>query len=173
MKKILKYTLAIIGMTIIIGGFFSFSTNNVLEAYGHCPEGYVESSENADCIPLDMSAAASADNVKVTDSNASADNVKVTSSGVTVSTQLINPIKYKDFSEFVKAVIKVAVQVLTPFVVLAFVYSGFLFVKAQGKPEDIEKAKSAIYWSVIGALILFGAWGFAQIIELTVKTITG
>ncbi len=89
------------------------------------------------------------------------------------STQLNNPINVDTFDQLVSAVIKAAVQVLSPFVVLAFIYAGFLFVKAQGKAEELETAKKAILWSVVGAFILMGAWGFAQIIGETVMTITG
>lgn len=85
---------------------------------------------------------------------------------------LVNPIKYDDFSTFVAAVLKVAVEILMPFVVLAFIWSGFLFVRAQGNPAELEKAKAAILWSIVGAFILMGAWGFAQIISTTVSTLT-
>ena len=85
---------------------------------------------------------------------------------------LQNPIIYSTFPAFVEGVTNAAVQVLMPFVVLAFIYSGFLFVKAQGKDTELKKAKDAILWSVVGALILFGAWGFAKIIGTTVKTFT-
>lgn len=83
-----------------------------------------------------------------------------------------NPIKFNTFSGFVAQVTKTAVDILMPFVVLAFVWSGFLFVRAQGNEKELEEAKSAIKWSVIGAFILLGAWGFAQIIGTTIKTIT-
>lgn len=86
--------------------------------------------------------------------------------------QLCNPIKYDTFSQFVEAVTKVAVNVLLPFVALAFIYTGFLFVKAQGKPTEITAAQTSLQYSVIGALILFGAWGFAKIIGTTVTTLT-
>lgn len=85
---------------------------------------------------------------------------------------LANPIKYNTFSEFVEGVTKVAVQVLMPFVVLAFIYTGFLFVKAQGNEKVLKDAKTAMTWSMIGALILFGAWGFASMIGKTVQTFT-
>lgn len=96
----------------------------------------------------------------------------ITGAGTSVTATLQNPIKYDDFYAFVEAVLSVAVEILFPFVVLAFIWSGFLFVRAQGKPEDIEKAKSAILWSIVGAFILLGAWGFAQIIGTTVSTLT-
>lgn len=86
--------------------------------------------------------------------------------------QLCNPIKYDTFSQFVEAVTRTAVNVLLPFVVISFIYTGFLFVKAQGKPTEIQAAQTSLWYSVIGALILFGAWGFANIIGTTVATFT-
>lgn len=85
---------------------------------------------------------------------------------------LKNPIKFDTFSAFVAAITKTAVQILMPFVVLAFIYSGFLFVRAQGNDKVLKDAKTAITWSFIGALILFGAWGFAEMIGKTVQTFT-
>lgn len=92
--------------------------------------------------------------------------------GVAVNTQLVNPVKYENFSDFVAGVIGAAVNVLMPFVVLAFIYSGFIFVKAQGNEAELETAKKAITYSIVGAFILFGAWGFAQIIGRTISTVT-
>lgn len=93
---------------------------------------------------------------------------------VSATPAFTSPLKdeYNTFSKFTAAVIKTAVNVMLPFVVLGFVYSGFLFVKAQGKPKEIEEAQKAITWSIIGTFILFGAWGFAQIISTTVSTLT-
>lgn len=88
------------------------------------------------------------------------------------NTQFVNPINADTFSELVALVITTAVNILIPFVVLAFIYSGFLFVKAQGKEKELEEAKTAIKWSVIGAFILFGAAGFAQLISQTLSTVT-
>jgi hypothetical protein len=88
------------------------------------------------------------------------------------SAQLQNPIITDTFSDFVALVLERAVEILMPFVVLAFIWSGFLFVRAQGNEKELEEAKRAIYWSVIGAFILMGAWGFAQIIGTTVSTLT-
>lgn len=114
----------------------------------------------------------SLDNIQVRQSGASSDNIRVGSSGLSASPKLQNPIKYNTFSAFAAAVTKTAVQVLMPFIVLAFIYSGFLFVKAQGNVEDLKKAKTAIIYSMLGAFILLGAWGFAQIIGQTVSTLT-
>lgn len=98
----------------------------------------------------------------------------VTETGLGVNTKLANPLKsdFDTFPKFVAGVTGTAVKVLMPFVVLSFIYSGFLFVKAQGNEKELEAAKTAIWYSVIGAFILFGAWGFAQIIGETVSTLT-
>jgi nucleoside recognition membrane protein YjiH len=89
-----------------------------------------------------------------------------------VDAKLQNPIKYDNFSDFVAAVLQTAVEILMPFVVLAFIWSGFLFVRAQGNEKQLEDAKAAIKWSIVGAFILMGAWGFAQIISTTISTLT-
>ncbi|MBI5400922.1 MAG: hypothetical protein HZB12_02315 [Candidatus Yonathbacteria bacterium] len=97
----------------------------------------------------------------------------LTSSNLAVSTPLANPIKYRTFSGFVSRVTATAVEILMPFVVLAFIWSGFLFVRAQGKDEALTEAKTAIKWSIVGAFILMGAYGFSQIICTTVVSISG
>lgn len=101
----------------------------------------------------------------------------VTGGGGTVpiaSGGIKNPLKdeFSTFPKFISKVTETAVNILIPFIVLAFVYSGFLFIRAQGNPEILKEAKSALWWSVVGAFILLGAWGFAQIIGDTVSTIT-
>lgn len=89
-----------------------------------------------------------------------------------VTATIKNPIMQDNFSDFVSQVTATAVEILMPFVVLAFIWSGFLFVKAQGNETELKEAKKAIWWSIIGAFILMGAWGFSQIIKDTVTTIT-
>ena len=102
-----------------------------------------------------------------------ANNTATPASQTQVSVKLDNPIKVNNFSELVSKVISTAVLVIMPFVVVYFIYAGFLFVKAQGKPEDIAEAKTAMTYSIIGAFILLGAQAFAQIIGSTVTNITG
>lgn len=57
-------------------------------------------------------------------------------------------------------------------VVLYIIYSGYLFVVAQGNPSKLEEAKRAFLYSCIGAVVLLGAWAIAQVIENTVAQIT-
>lgn len=112
-------------------------------------------------------------NVQVSPSGVTPGNIQVDgTTGLSANAQLQNPFKYNTFSEFAAGVTKTAVKVLLPFVVLAFIYSGFLFVKAQGNEAELENAKKAIWYSIIGAFILLGSWGFANIIGATVGALT-
>lgn len=95
-------------------------------------------------------------------------------SGISVSKTLENPLGDTDtFGKLVEKVLRAIVTVLMPFVVLAFIWTGFMFVYAQGNPDMLKKAKVSLQYTIIGSFILLGAWGFAQIIGTTVAGITG
>lgn len=53
--------------------------------------------------------------------------------------------------------------------VLAFIYSGFLYVTAQGNDTKIKKAHTALLYTAIGTAILLGAWAIANAIEATIR----
>ena len=71
----------------------------------------------------------------------------------------------------IQKILEGVVKIGMPIIVLAIIYCGFLFVSAQGKPEDIKKAKDALLYTLIGAAILLGSWAIAQLIADTVKTL--
>lgn len=56
--------------------------------------------------------------------------------------------------------------------VFFLIYSGFLFVTAQGSEQKLEKAKSTFLWTVVGSAVLLGAWTIAQAIAGTLCQIT-
>lgn len=85
------------------------------------------------------------------------------------STELKNPIKVDSIQQFLSMLLEVVVKIAGPIVVLMIVYSGFLFIKAQGNPEELTKARQAIMWTVIGAIIVLGAFAISKAIEGTVK----
>lgn len=63
------------------------------------------------------------------------------------------------------------IKIGLPIIVLAIIYSGFLFVTARGNSEKLGKAKDALLYSVIGAAILLGAVALAKLIESTVRAL--
>jgi hypothetical protein len=49
-------------------------------------------------------------------------------------------------------------------VVFMVIYSGFLFVSAQGDESKLTKAKSVFLWTIIGGVILLGAAALAEVV---------
>lgn len=92
---------------------------------------------------------------------------------VKIETKIENPLRsdIDTIPKFIEAVINIVLVVGVPIVVLAVIYTGFLFVSAQGKPEEIIKAKKALIYTLIGAALLLGAFVLANAIQSTVHQI--
>ncbi len=91
----------------------------------------------------------------------------------TGTTPITNPIgKITTIQEFLRVLVTAAIKLGIPVVALAIIYTGFLFVKAQGAPEELTKAKEALLYTLIGAGILLGAWAITQMVFDTVKTLS-
>jgi len=82
-----------------------------------------------------------------------------------------NPIASTSLQEFLGKLLEAIVTLLYPILVLALVYSGFLFVTAQGNPEQLQKARTVLKWVVVGAVIIFARWLIADIIGTTVNEV--
>ena len=68
----------------------------------------------------------------------------------------------------IKRILEGVLKIGIPVIALAIIYSGFLFVSAQGNSEKPETAKKSFTYTLIGAAILLGAWALAQVISETV-----
>jgi len=53
--------------------------------------------------------------------------------------------------------------------VLAFIYSGFLYVTAQGNQTKLATAHKALLYTSVGTAVLLGSWVIAQVIENTIN----
>src|SRR3989344_5792675 len=85
--------------------------------------------------------------------------------------KIVNPINTSTIQEFIRVLLEGILKIGIPLVALAVIYCGFLFVKAQGKSEDLTKAKDALWYTLIGAAILLGSWAIAKLISETVLAI--
>ncbi len=74
--------------------------------------------------------------------------------------------------QFISNTLKVMVMVALPIITLFMVYSGFLFVLAQGNQEQLAKAKTNFVYVVIGAILILGAWVFASLLGGTISELT-
>lgn len=88
------------------------------------------------------------------------------------SSLLPNPLRFSSIEELISAVLSLMVAFGIPIIALAFAYSGFLFVRgATGKSGDLESAKTAFMWSVVGGGIILGAEILARVLENTISAL--
>ena len=99
--------------------------------------------------------------------------------GSTPSVTLINPLNTGECApnqnclmNFLNKILEFVIRIGTVIVVLMIVYVGYLFVAAQGAPDKIKEARSALLWTVVGALILLGSQAIAIAIRATVQAIS-
>ncbi len=86
---------------------------------------------------------------------------------------IVNPLKgIKDLPSFLKVILGAMIQLGEVILVLAFVWIGFLFVKAQGAPAEIKKARDAFFWTIIGGLILLSANAILLVVQSTATSLS-
>jgi len=97
------------------------------------------------------------------------------STGTNITTLIKNPLgdNIQDIPSFIQILVTIVLIVGIPIIALAIIYSGFLFVTAQGNAEKLTKAKSALIYSLIGAALLLGAFVIADAIGKTISEIKG
>lgn len=87
------------------------------------------------------------------------------------SGKICNPITQTTINGFIKTILEGILKIGIPIIALAIIYSGFLFVTAQGNTEKLTKAKNALLFSIVGAALVLGAWALAQLISETVLSL--
>lgn len=75
------------------------------------------------------------------------------------------------FAVLINKVADVVIAIGIPIAALFIVYAGFLFVSARGSEEQITKAKTMFYWTVIGTMLVVGAKVIAQALESTIRSL--
>ena len=80
----------------------------------------------------------------------------ITLASTSNSCELTNPLgsSTTDLNSLLVLILKIVTEIGSIVVVFFIIYSGFLFVTAQGNEEKITKAKQALTWTLIGAAIL-------------------
>lgn len=67
------------------------------------------------------------------------------------------PLKFDSMAKLIQAVMEGVKNVGFLIGFVGIIYSGFLFVKAQGKPEALKTARAAFTWTIVGVFIILGA----------------
>lgn len=84
---------------------------------------------------------------------------------------LVNPLKANNLEDLLALVVQAAVRLGAIVLILMLIFTGFKFVVAQGKPEEINTAKKMLLWVIIGGLVLLGAEGLSRVIQSTANTL--
>lgn len=93
----------------------------------------------------------------------------------TIGVNLVNPFRAQDsLFGLVRAIINdVILPIGGVIAVLAFIFSGFLYVTAQGNETKLKTAHKSLLYTVIGTAILLGSWVLANVICTTIGLLGG
>jgi hypothetical protein len=97
-----------------------------------------------------------------------------TTPGITTGgTTLLNPLSAgTNLPTLLQDILGFVVKIGAVVVVLMLVYVGFLFATAGGNEGQISKAREALLWTIVGALILLGAQAIASGIQATAQALS-
>lgn len=178
MKKTKNIFLALLVFNFVFTlGFISkssFAQDAVQTGKPECLDG--EDNDNDKKIDFGNKADNDPDCVSTSDNSESTPGMQEQKSGssrdVKINIKIKNPIGVNTIEEAIKKIMDVILSVALPFIVLFFIYAGFLFVTARGDKTKLEKAKNMFWYTLIGALLILGAWTIATAVVNTVNEIT-
>ena len=77
---------------------------------------------------------------------------------------LDNPLGIDSFEGLIGVILAAVVPLITSFAVLMFIYAGGLFIFSAGRPNVVQKAKDALQYAIVGAVIALAAQVLVDII---------
>lgn len=93
-------------------------------------------------------------------------------SGFNLDIKISNPLKVNTIQDAIKLFVNAVVRLAIPVIVIFFLWSGLRFIFARGNPTEVGKAKNMFFYTVIGTLLILGAWTITNAIIGTVNSIT-
>lgn len=85
---------------------------------------------------------------------------------------LKNPTKFTTLEGLLSGIIAVIMIIAIPIIIFFFIYSGFSYLTANGNPEELKKATRMFTYTVIGAVLILGAYAIRDIIANLVTAFT-
>lgn len=93
------------------------------------------------------------------------------SSGFLLDVKLKNPLKVDTIEGAVQFFVNTLIKIAIPVIVLFFLWAGLKFILAQGNEKKITEAKNMFWYTIIGTLLILGAWTITNAIIGTVNSI--
>ena len=85
--------------------------------------------------------------------------------------KLPNPLKVDSITDLLELILQIVTIFAVPIIVFFIIYAGFLYVTAQGNETKLTKAHSALLYSIIGGVIILGAYVLLAVIQGTVGSL--
>jgi hypothetical protein len=85
--------------------------------------------------------------------------------------KLDNPLKVNTVQDAIRVFMDAVIKIAIPFIVVFFIWSGLQFILAQGNSKKLEDAKRMFWYTIIGTLLILGAWAITDAIVGTVNSI--
>lgn len=79
--------------------------------------------------------------------------------------QIKNPLKTDSLADLIDTLINFIFTISIAVAPVVFLYGGFLFVTAAGRPEQITKARSILIWTAIGFVVILLSRGLITILK--------
>jgi hypothetical protein len=73
--------------------------------------------------------------------------------------------------EAINKILSVVIRIALPIIIVFFIWSGLMFVFARGNPTKVTTAKDMFLYTIIGTLLILGAWTITNALVGTVNTI--
>ena len=90
-----------------------------------------------------------------------------------ISYSINNPLGVTSIEQVIQKIMAVIVRLAVPVIICFFLYTGFMFITAQGDTKKLETAKNMFWQVMVGTIIILGAWAIAAAVVTTVNLITG
>ncbi len=84
---------------------------------------------------------------------------------------LNNPLKVNTITDAISLFMSIIIRIALPLIIIFFIWAGLSFILARGNPTKIETAKRMFFYTVIGTMLILGAWVITNAIIGTVNVI--
>lgn len=85
--------------------------------------------------------------------------------------QIENPLRSENFGQIIEGLARAIATIGIPIAAIFIIYSGLLFVTARGNEEQLTRAKKTLGWTLIGTILVVGAWVIAQALNALLQTL--
>lgn len=84
---------------------------------------------------------------------------------------LDNPLKAQTIQDAIKLFMGIILKLAIPVIILFFLWTGFTYITALGNPTQIGKAHRMFLYTIIGTLLVLGAWVITNAIVGTINAV--